>query len=441
MARKAINVDDLLKDLDMSLNEFNEENDAPSPVAVPAVKSMIHEALNSSAPADDEDPYDFLDAYGTEGIATLPRAAPQEAIVPPPLPSVFPVPQQPQQQPAVIMARQQSVGFLQPQQLQQQQQPFGSTPPQVRSPQFPLYPPPESPRQNSQPLLQLQQQHHMARSYSNSGSPISIQQQQQQQQPELLSPSTDIPPQRISTPVRTPVNMARMNSNGGSGRGTPNVQDQGLTGQSFGVRRGSNAQYVPPSPQQQQQRQDCLPSPGASTDFARRGSNATNVTSISNASNDEAQEEVRKLREQLERAKLELIDQLQMNKMLLTQQQQLDTSPPAPSTPTPAPPSVVAGPSPLPAPAPVSKDEFQGVNKPMTPSTKDKGDSSSISSAKSGKSTKSTGSGWFGRSKSQSKKPDPTPEMKAAAAAAAKKKKEASPMPYMAVNPHMMGRF
>ncbi|KAI9333615.1 hypothetical protein BDR26DRAFT_868243 [Obelidium mucronatum] len=412
-SRKPINVDDLLKDLGASLNEFMDDSEAePSPLAAPApIKSLIHDALNSAAPDEDsDDPYDLLDSYGDEErTATLARSAPEVAPVPVVIPVVQPQqPQQQQPQSPVIMSRQQSVGALNP--------PAG-----VRSAQFAI--PGTAAFTFNQPPSQMQEMPPQASRQPSQPS------QQSFPMPGLsarMNSNTQLeqdPPQRIPTPLRTPVNMVRMNSNNGRGISpNPVGPNSDATSPTHGIRRGSNAQYTQ---QQQQQQPDSIPSPRAnhSLDYQRRGSTATTVTS---ASNDEAQEEVRRLRQQLEMAKLELIDQMQVNKRLLTQQQsEVDVVPV----------SVVAN---------AKRGEFQGVDKPMTPSTKDKGDSASISSAKSARSTKSSGGWMFGRSKSQSRSAASEGKAPETSSSGGDKKKipAALPnMPMMMASPHMMGRF
>ncbi|KAJ3127811.1 hypothetical protein HK100_009529 [Physocladia obscura] len=109
----------------------------------------------------------------------------------------------------------------------------------------------------------------------------------------------------------------------------------------------------------------------------RRLSEITNAT---NASND-LQDEVRRLLEQLERAKLELVDQMQMNKLLIGQQ------PPAHHNHSSE--KLVA-------------EEFAGIDKEMKRSSTKTADSISLTSKASAKSLKSAGSGWnLFRSKSQ----------------------------------------
>ncbi|KAI8612982.1 hypothetical protein BC830DRAFT_516478 [Chytriomyces sp. MP71] len=100
--------------------------------------------------------------------------------------------------------------------------------------------------------------------------------------------------------------------------------------------------------------------------------------------------EVAALREQLERAKLDLQQQVLANQVLAREAHQQPLSPSLASPITPS----------------IASSELPAVP------AKDKSDTASISSQKSSKSTKSTGGGWFGgsRSKSQSKAQTPASE-------------------------------
>ncbi|KAJ3057924.1 hypothetical protein HDU99_007053 [Rhizoclosmatium hyalinum] len=121
----------------------------------------------------------------------------------------------------------------------------------------------------------------------------------------------------------------------------------------------------------------------------------TSMTSAS-ANSPEVSDEVRLLREQLERAKIELLELAQQKASVPTSVQSM--------------------------PARKEYEEFQGVNKPMA-APKSKGDASSITSGKSGKSAKSTSSGWFGMSRSKSNS-----NVKADGSAKPKKKEKDLPL-------------
>ncbi|KAI8617917.1 hypothetical protein BC830DRAFT_51867 [Chytriomyces sp. MP71] len=157
--------------------------------------------------------------------------------------------------------------------------------------------------------------------------------------------------------------------------------------------------HMPPTPTSPQQ----LSSPATTFDpnGFRRDSVATTASSyydrqpspdevsFATARSVEAHE-VAALREQLERAKLELQQQVLANQVLAREAHQLPLSPSLASPMTPS----------------IASSELSAVP------AKDKSDTASISSQKSSKSTKSTGGGWFGggRSKSQSKAQVPASE-------------------------------
>ncbi|KAJ3232461.1 hypothetical protein HDU81_002971 [Chytriomyces hyalinus] len=108
-----------------------------------------------------------------------------------------------------------------------------------------------------------------------------------------------------------------------------------------------------------------------------------------------ANEEVSALRQELERAKQELQDQMRMNKELVSNHRAAASSPR------------------LEQPAMARSESKLSTAVETASYVKDKSDTASMSSQKSGKSTKSTGGGWFGRSKSQTKeKTDKDKEVK-----------------------------
>ncbi|ORY46390.1 hypothetical protein BCR33DRAFT_715489, partial [Rhizoclosmatium globosum] len=279
MARKAINVDDLLKDLDMSLNELNEGADAASAVAAPT-KSGLHDALNSSSHGEDDAYGDFLDSYGEEQVeAPVIPTIPVPSVVAPPV---------------------------------QYRQPLPATPVS-----YPQYPPP------------------------------------------TRKPLPSRPP---SASTNAPGMVQRMNSN-------PGVNGQ-MNGFGMGAGPSDNLrrEFIAITPRVSSQ---------GGAEMERRGSTSTTMTSMTSASanSPEVSDEVRLLREQLERAKIELLELAQQKASVPTSVQSM--------------------------PARKEYEEFQGVNKPMA-APKSKGDASSITSGKSGKSAKSTSSGWFGMSRSKS---------------------------------------
>ncbi|KAJ3229260.1 hypothetical protein HDU81_005525 [Chytriomyces hyalinus] len=293
----------LLKDLDLTLNEFESDlaGDVPPVPALPATSALTNSAPKGEQPEDVADAYDFLDDYGDETAAVSEKP----------------------------------------------------TPAAVRTATVPLVPAPIIPKVTPT-LTQFEP-------------PVSMQHLMRQQ--NLQQPATQpvpreyaayqAPPSKFPTHIHVP---------------HPNQQQ--------------HAQHY-----MHQQQHMQMPKP-ANDDF-RRISTATSVNStgfddtLSLTSKSAADDEVAALREQLERAKQDLQDQMYMNKVLVSQHQ---------SKPLPQNPQQQQQQPPL---TPVS------VSSPVTPgpsneSIKDKSDTQSVSSQKSGKSTAS--SGWFmSRSKSQTK--------------------------------------
>ncbi|KAJ3406459.1 hypothetical protein HDU80_011156 [Chytriomyces hyalinus] len=297
----------LLKDLDLTLNEF--ETDLNDVTTLPEPSTLVNSQAKEQQQqqADDAaDVYDFLDDYGdeTEPVSEVPaHAAVEEAAVP-----NVPVPIVP-------------------------------TIPKV-TPTLTQFDPPVSMQH-----LMRQQNH---------------QQPATQPIPREYA-AYQAPPSKFPTHIHVP---------------HPNQQQQ-----------QQQQQYMQPH-QQQQHQQQYMQMPMPANDDFRRISTATSVNSngfddtVSLTSRSAADDEVAALREQLERAKQDLQDQMYMNKVLVSQHQSKPTQH-SPLTPI----SVTA--------SPVTPG-------PSNESIKDKSDTVSVSSQKSGKSTAS--SGWFmSRSKSQSK--------------------------------------
>ncbi|KAJ3263536.1 hypothetical protein HDU77_010470 [Chytriomyces hyalinus] len=139
----------------------------------------------------------------------------------------------------------------------------------------------------------------------------------------------------------------------------------------------------------------------ASNNSVRSYAGSTAETINSSAA---ANEEVSALRQELERAKQELQDQMRMNKELVSNHRAAASSPRLEQQP-----AMMRSESKMSTAAGVETASY----------VKDKSDTASMSSQKSGKSTKSTGGGWFGRSKSQTKeKPDKEVKKKKSALAA-----------------------
>ncbi|KAI8612079.1 hypothetical protein BC830DRAFT_1083614 [Chytriomyces sp. MP71] len=172
--------------------------------------------------------------------------------------------------------------------------------------------------------------------------------------------------------------------------------------------------HMPPTPTSPQQ----LSSPTTAFDpnGFRRDSVATTASSyydrqpspdevsFATARSAEANE-VSALREQLERAKLELQQQVLANQVLAREayQQPLSSSLASPITPS------------------IASSELPSVP------AKDKSDVASISSQKSSKSTKSTGGGWFGGGRSKSQSKAQTPASEKPASEVKRKKRQPSP--------------
>ncbi|KAJ3263920.1 hypothetical protein HDU77_009693 [Chytriomyces hyalinus] len=302
----------LLKDLDLTLNEF--ESDlaggqrsvyVPPVPALPATSTLMNSLAKEEQAEDTADAYDFLDDYGdeTDAVSDKPAAAPAAVEIAPVAPLVVPAPIIPKVTPTLT--------------------------------QF-------------EPPVSMQ---HLMR-------------QQNHQQPATQPVPREYaayqaPPSKFPTHVHVP---------------HPNQQQQ--------QQQQQPQQYM--HAQQQQHMQMPMP---ANDDF-RRISTATSVNSsgfddtLSMTSKSAADDEVAALREQLERAKQDLQDQMYMNKVLVSQHQSKPSHQQQPPL------------TPISLSSPVTPG-------PSNESIKDKSDTQSVSSQKSGK---STSSGWFmSRSKSQSK--------------------------------------
>ncbi|KAJ3127812.1 hypothetical protein HK100_009530 [Physocladia obscura] len=391
MARRPTNMDDLLRDLDESLNEFSEiartetAQNADETAPVLAKKSIINEQINAvtdNANDDDDSAYDLLDSYGddeatakqvplTIAVPVLPATNSTAAYGVRP-PHSIPLPAHSDQSPAMARQTSQQAFALPP--IQQQQ----LSPSQIYLQQQLLQRQQLAHNTNPQQQYQEQQQQSPTSGGSTSGgrSPIPIS-GKYSPGPTSASVRNIQPPNLSQTP-----NLARMNSNSGSIH----------TNQSFGAT--ANGGFLSGD----QIRRGSAATANTQSDNAsiggRRGSDATYNTNIS-AGDDAAQEEVRKLREQLERAKMELQDQLEMNKLLNQQQQRQQQQSQQPQQQETQQTQSNNNRS-------ERKNEFQGVHKEMEHSKKEKsGDTSSVNSKTSGKST----GGWslFGRSKSQSR--------------------------------------
>ncbi|KAJ3224769.1 hypothetical protein HDU81_008350, partial [Chytriomyces hyalinus] len=308
----------LLKDLDLTLNEFESDlaGDVPPVPPLPATSTLMNSLAKEGQAEDAADAYDFLDDYGdeTEAVSEEPAAAPAAEPTPAP-PVVAPIP-------AVVVP----------------------TAPKV-TPTLTQFEPPVSMQH-----LMRQQNHH--------------QQPATQPVPREYA-AYQAPPAKFPSHIHVP---------------HPNQQLPPQQQQLHPQQQYMNMQY-----QQQQHMQMAMP---MNDDF-RRISTATSLNSnglddtVSMTSRSAADDEVAALREQLERAKQDLQDQMYMNKVLVSQHtsklpQQQQQSPISVSSPTTIP-----------------------ATGPSNESIKDKSDTVSVSSQKS---SKSTSSGWFmSRSKSQSK--------------------------------------
>ncbi|KAJ3127595.1 hypothetical protein HK100_009673 [Physocladia obscura] len=326
MARRPTNVDDLLRDLDDSLSEFSEiarTEAADETAPVPAKKSVINEQINATidnANDEDDSAYDLLDSYGDDKPETTVNQAPVIVTTPVPLavnstvvygvrpPRPFPLPAHSQASAPLPMACQPSAS----QQQQQQQQ------------------------QLSPSQIYLQQQLRQRQQLPQNAIPQQYQQQQLQLPTSggFTSNSTSASVRNVQPPnfSHTP-NLARMNSNSESIHNNQSLCAAVIGGFLSGdqIRHESAATATVQS--------------DTASFGGRRGSDATYNTNTS-VGDDVAQDKMRKLREQLERTKMELQDQLEMNK----------------------------------------KNEFQGAHKDMEYSQKDKsGDTSSVNSKTSGK--------------------------------------------------------
>ncbi|KAJ3239830.1 hypothetical protein HDU78_002606 [Chytriomyces hyalinus] len=305
----------LLKDLDLTLNEFESDlnGDVPPVPPLPATSTLMNSLAKDGQAEDAADAYDFLDDYGDETEAVSEQQKQQQ---PAPAAQAAPAPQVP-----VV--------------------PVVPTVPKV-TPTLTQFEPPVSMQH-----LMRQQNH---------------QQPATQPVPREYA-AYQAPPAKFPSHIHVP---------------HPNQQQQHPH---YPQQQQQPQQYM--NVQHQQHMQMAMP---VNDDF-RRISTATSVNSsglddtVSMTSRSAADDEVAALREQLERAKQDLQDQMYMNKVLVSQHQSKAPQQQAPLSPVSVSSPIIPGPS--------------------NESIKDKSDTVSISSQKS---SKSTSSGWFmSRSKSQSK--------------------------------------
>ncbi|KAI9325406.1 hypothetical protein BDR26DRAFT_879573 [Obelidium mucronatum] len=187
------------------------------------------------------------------------------------------------------------------------------------------------------------------------------------------------------------------------------------------------------------------PVPAAPTPSGSASTPTTPATPVPPAPTPQ-EEELRAMREELERTKKEIAEKMEKNKILLAQQQQQLQQQQGGFVPfVPAPPPSSSSPAPQRAAGSKPTDEFPGVHQVIEPKKAAKdADSTSVTSGKSGKSAKSTkSSGWsMFRSKSNKNlKEESSADGKPVARRKSIKESKPEAPPMMMMNQHMLGRF